>query len=115
MILNEMHLENNLTEKQLLGKLPSMTKPGYGDLKDTASYLEPQWLIISLLKWNIIPTWGKLKKCTKLYSCHVTNQCKMEDYVWRPDSCCPECKQKGEPCIIFLFLSTYVSNVPNIY
>lgn len=38
---------------------------------------------------------GKFKKCTKLYSCHVTNQCKMEDYVWRPDSCCPECKQKG--------------------
>ena len=37
-----MHLENNLTEKQLLGKLPSMTKPGYGDLKDTAFYLEPQ-------------------------------------------------------------------------
>lgn len=58
---------------------------------------------------------GKFKKCTKLYSCHVTNQCKMEDYVWRPDSCCPECKKKGEPCIIFLFLSTYVSNVPNNY
>lgn len=42
MIRNEMHLENNLTEKQLLGKLPSMTKTGYGDLTDTASYLEPQ-------------------------------------------------------------------------
>ena len=37
-----MHLENNLTEKQLLGKLPSMTKTGYEDLTDTASYLELQ-------------------------------------------------------------------------
>ena len=57
---------------------------------------------------------GKLKKCIKLYSCHVVNQCKMEDYVWRPDSCCPECQQKGELCIFFLFLSTYVSNALNI-
>lgn len=37
---------------------------------------------------------GKFRKCTKLYSCHVADQCKVEDYVWQPGSCCPECKQK---------------------